>query len=202
MAQIETKPQKGVAQKHLHSRISFLYQTATYLATVDDQLGARAPRISDELKKSCHSSTELQCAATIPEAVSDAGLHHSPTEQYNMRPEIIPDDDRASKNFSLSRQLLAHLRAASLRSQIRLTPAVKHAMCKRCNFLLIPGSTSTSHVENKSKGGRKPWADVLVTTCTACGTSKRFPVGAKRQVRREFRVDKVQDTGGQGHRDT
>ena len=200
MAQSKARTQKGIAQKHLHSRISFLYQAATYLAQVDGQSQARVPCINDESKKSCDPGRELQCAVTTPKAVSEDGLHISTIEQHNMIPEIGSENDWASKDFALSRQLLAHLRAVSLRSQIRLTPAVKHAVCKRCNVVLIPGSTSTSYIENKSSGGRKPWADVLVTTCTACGTSKRFPVGAKRQVRRESRIDKAQGMGQQGHR--
>ena len=200
MAQSKMKIQKAIAQKHLHSRISFLYQAATYLAQVDGKSQARVPGINDESKKSCDPGRELQCAATTPKAVSEDGLHISTIEQHNMMPEIGPDNDWASKDFALSRQLLAHLRAVSLRGQIKLTPAVKHTICKRCNVLLIPGSTSTSNIENKSSEGRKPWADVLVTTCTACGTSKRFPVGAKRQVRRASRVDKAQGMGQQGHR--
>ena len=200
MAQSRAKAQKAIAQKHLHARVSFLYQAATYLAEVDGQSQAKVPCISDESKKSCHPARELQYAATTPQAVSKDKLHISTIEQPNMMPEIGPDDNWASRDSALSRQLLAHLRAVSLRSQIRLTPAVKHTICKRCDVLLIPGSTSTSYIENKSSGGRKPWADVLVRTCTACGTSKRFPVGAKRQVRRESRIDKAQGMGQQDHR--
>ena len=200
MAQSRAKAQKAISQKHLHLRISFLYQAATYLAKVDGQSQARVPYVNDESKKSCHHGRELQCAVTTPLAVSEDGLHISKIDQHNVMPEIGPDNDWASKDSALSRQLLAHLRTVSLRSQIRLTPAVKHTMCKRCDVLLIPGSTSTSYIENKSSGGRKPWADVLVTTCTACGTSKRFPVRAKRQVRRESRLDKAQGMGQQGHR--
>ena len=200
MAQSKAKTQKVVAQKHLHSRISFLYQAATYLAKVDGQSQARVSCINDESKKSCHPGRELQCAATTPQAASKDGLHVSTIEQHNMIPEIGPVNDWASKDFALSRQLLGHVRAVSLRSQIKLTPAVKHTICKRCNVLLTSGSTSTSYIENQSSGGRKPWADVLVTTCTACGASKRYPVGAKRQVRRESRIDKEQGVGKQGHR--
>jgi len=40
----------------------------------------------------------------------------------------------------------------------------------------VPGTTCTHRVENKSKGGKKKWADVLVVECQ-CGMVKRFPVG-------------------------
>ena len=200
MAQSNAKPQKRIAQKHLHSRISYLYQAATYLAKVADQAQAGVPCIDSEFKNRCSAGGELQCAVSAPEAVSDEGFSIPPTKQENRMLNVGVDNDRESKNFAVSRQLLVHLRAVSLRSQIRLTPVVKHTMCKRCSILLVPGSTSTSYVENNSSGARKPWADVLVTTCTACGTSKRFPVGAKRQVRRDARIAQVQDMGKQGHR--
>lgn len=200
MTQSKAKPQKGITQKNLHSRISFLYQAATYLTKVDGQSQAKTSCLKDESKMSCDPGKEVQCAATTPEAVSDDGVPVCTIEQADMMPKIGPHNDWASNDFGLSRQLLAHLRAVSLRSQIKLTPAVKHTICKRCNLLLVPGSTSTSYVENKSSGGRKPWADVLVTTCTACGTSKRFPVGAKRQIRRESGSDKAQGMVQRGHR--
>ena len=200
MTQSKAKAHKENTQKHLRTRISFLYQAATHLGKVDGQSQARVPCIKDESKKSCNPGREVQCTATTPRAVSDDGVPFSTIEQTNMMPEIGPNNNWISKDLGLSRQLLAHLRAVSLRSQIKLTPAMKHTMCKRCNLLLIPGSTSTSYIENKSSGGRKPWADVLITTCTACGTSKRFPVGSKRQVRRESRNGKAQGMGQQGHR--
>lgn len=200
MAQNEAKRQKGITQKHLHSRVSYLYQAATYLAKVADQPRARDPVVNDESKERSNSVGEPHCAVAAPEAVSGGGLAISPIEQDIGTPRFDPDRHCLSKDFALSRQLVLHLRAISLRSQIRLSPAAKHAMCKRCDILLVPGSTSTSHMENKSRGGRKPWADVLVTTCTACGTSKRFPVGAKRQRRRKLNTGKVQNTEEQDRR--
>lgn len=83
-----------------------------------------------------------------------------------------------------SRRLLSHLRAVSLKSQIRLNPEVKHSICKRCNIHLIEGQTCVKSVENSSKGENKPWADVLVVECKSCGTKKRFPSGAKREKQR------------------
>ena len=199
MAQSKAKMQKGIVQKHLHSRISYLYQAATYLAKAADQSRARTSCISDETKNFYDRGGESQCAVVAPEGVCGESLPISPIKHENRLPKTSPEDDRVSKDFALSRQLLVHLQAVSLRSQIRLTPAVKHTICKRCCMLLVPGSTSTTYMENKSSGIRKPWADVLVTTCTVCGTSKRFPVGAKRQARRGSRIGNVQDIGKKSH---
>ncbi|KAI8950442.1 RNAse P Rpr2/Rpp21/SNM1 subunit domain-containing protein [Xylaria longipes] len=95
--------------------------------------------------------------------------------------------------LKLARHLLTDLRATSLKSQIRLSPAVKHSICKFCDTLLIEGETSTSVVENKSKHGKKPWADVLVVKCNACHGVKRFPVQAPRQKRRPQREQVSED---------
>jgi len=64
---------------------------------------------------------------------------------------------------------------------------VKALLCKRCDVLLVPGSTSSVTVENASRGGKKPWAEVEVVRCLACGAEKRFPVGATRQKRKTRR---------------
>lgn len=47
--------------------------------------------------------------------------------------------------------------------------------------------TGNIYVENKSRGGRKPWADVIVVECFTCGRSRRFPVNAPRQLRKHLR---------------
>jgi ribonuclease P protein subunit RPR2 len=57
-------------------------------------------------------------------------------------------------------------------------------MCKSCNTVLVPGHTVVQTIENPSKGGKKPWADVLVVACLVCGGKKRFPVGAAKQLKK------------------
>lgn len=61
---------------------------------------------------------------------------------------------------------------------------------------LIEGHTSKKTVENLSKGGRKPLADILVLECKACGATKRWPVGAKRQDRKTKRKQGIQERDG------
>ena len=200
MAQMGAKSKKGITQKHLHSRISYLYQAATHLAQIADQPRASASYLSDAIKKQSDPSREIHHAVATLEAASDENLSTSSTETERRISNFGCDDERICKDFAHSRHFVTHLRAVSSRGPIRLSPAVKHTMCKHCDILLITGSTSTSYIENKSRGGRKAWADVLVTTCTACGTSKRLPVGAKRPLRRKSRIGKAQDVGEQGHR--
>ena len=195
MAQDDAKTQRGPAQKHLYSRISYLYQAATHLARSADQLQVRTDCLNIEAKEQSKPDEELQCAVTSSKAVSDLGLPKPPTELVNRIHKIHTHSDRHFGKLSHSRQLVVQLRAISLKSQIRLSHAMKHTICKRCDTLLIPGSTCTSYMENNSRGGRKPWADVLVTTCAGCGTAKRFPVGAKRQLPREPRTGESRNMG-------
>ena len=59
---------------------------------------------------------------------------------------------------------------------------------------MIPGQTSVQVVENKSKGGEKPWADVFVVRCTNCRAVRRFPaVLTKRPQRQAGDVGDVVD---------
>lgn len=102
--------------------------------------------------------------------------------------------------LSVSRCLLSDLRNVSLKAQIRLSPALKHTICKRCNSLLLEGSTCSVEVENKSRGGKKPWADVLVRTCKQCSLERRIPVGIGHQKRRPYRIAGVQDDTAQRQR--
>jgi ribonuclease P protein subunit RPR2 len=95
--------------------------------------------------------------------------------------EKVPD--HPGRDSVQSRHLLTQLRAVSLKSQIRLAPEMKHTVCKRCSSLLIAGKTSIERIENESRGGLKPWADVLIIKCDFCGTTKRFPVGARRLMK-------------------
>lgn len=108
------------------------------------------------------------------------------TSEDGTKKSTQPSSTNATKQ-AVSRRLLTNLRASSLKTQIRLSPSMKHTMCKYCDTLLIEGETSISVVENQSKDGKKPWADVLVVKCNTCGGLKRFPVQAPRQKRRPIR---------------
>ncbi|KAF2141072.1 uncharacterized protein K452DRAFT_194381, partial [Aplosporella prunicola CBS 121167] len=142
---------KAVPNKHLHSRISYLYQAATYLA-------AQAMPGPDPL---------IETTAPTQPATQKASS--------------------AQPSLPYSYHLISHLQLVSLKAQVRLSHQVKHSICKRCSAILVAGSTSSSSVENPSRGGKKPWADVLVVECSVCGARKRFPVGATRQLKKKDR---------------
>ena len=85
----------------------------------------------------------------------------------------------ASSTYNQSRNLLTHLRAVSLKSQIRLTPELKQSFCWRCDSLLVPGTTSDTAITNSSRHGNKPWADILLVKCGFCGAARKYPIGQK-----------------------
>ncbi|KFY00654.1 hypothetical protein O988_03181 [Pseudogymnoascus sp. VKM F-3808] len=169
MAKAKQAKGANVPHKALHSRLSYLYQAATYLSAQEKPSTASAIPTPPPVPSQPH----------LQNAGDESDHHH----------ELAEPQPASSQN--LSRLLLSDLRTVSMKMQIRLSPGMKHTICKRCDMLLQDGSTCVTKVENKSKNGRKPWADVLVRTCANCGCEKRFPVNAERQPRRPNRVSKA-----------
>lgn len=170
MAKVKAPKGANIPNKAIYSRVSYLYQAAAYLATQSEQ-----PATSGGQK--------------IEESVAIQALGPNFAIQ-------VPTSDTVHVPSSLSqyipRQLLSDLRAVSLKTQIRLSPAIKHSICKCCNSFLVDGSTCTQEIENRSKNGKKPWADVLIRKCKNCGYERRFPVAHDRQTRRISRAFKSQ----------
>ena len=117
----------------------------------------------------------LQQAATYLTRTSEMGQHNANTAQEK------------PVSTGVARRLVTDLRSVSLKTRIRLSPAVKQTMCKYCDALLIEGETCTTVVENQSKNGRKSWADMLVRKCHACGNVKRHPLNSPKQKRKAYR---------------
>ena len=165
----KVKAAKGtVPNKILHSRVSYLYQAASYLAAAEQPHSGSEPT---QFEKDTSMATSN---SPKPEMIIGAGPRSlTPFSEAAYRPA--------------SRRLIAELQSVALKGQMRISPTMKHSLCKRCDTMLIDGSTCSNEVENKSKNGKKPWADVLVRRCHTCGLEKRFPVAAKRQKRRPQR---------------
>lgn len=123
-------------------------------------------------------------------------LHQAAT--YLALPKPPPDNSGCAELVSepvqphvpltgMARRLAADFRAVSLKTRIRLSPDLKQSVCKYCDSVLVEGQSCSSFVENKSKGGKKPWADILVRKCHTCGKEKRYPVSAPRPKRKSLR---------------
>ncbi|RMY93792.1 hypothetical protein D0861_01736 [Hortaea werneckii] len=176
------KSKGGVANKHLHARIAYLQQAASYLTLQGKErripdIDTSTPTLSgaDGQALSQHQPPNEDAENTM----NEAGKEEQRPQQHSLLSKVqLPDFG------GLPLHLATHLRQVALKSQIRLRTDVKHSICKRCSSILIEGTTSNKRIENKSKGGRKLHADVLVISCKVCGADKRFPVGAKRQKRK------------------
>ncbi|KAG6024320.1 hypothetical protein E4U41_001806 [Claviceps citrina] len=157
----KAKGQPGVQNRIIYSRASYLYQAANYLSNCVDHV--------DRVENRPSPST----------------VNSNPSKKPQPSPQPSPQQRKALEN--MSRLAMADMKAVSLKAQIRQSPALKRTVCKFCDTLLVEGRSCSSTVENPSRGGRKPWADVLVMTCKTCGNVKRFPVEAPRQRRRSLR---------------
>jgi ribonuclease P protein subunit RPR2 len=178
------KGQKGAANKHLQSRINYLHQAATYLASqgleTSTKNGTNLPtnlnneRLGPVEDDVCDDCTDN--ASPVRGSGNRTMLSSSLTTKYN-----------APETGGLALRLSSQLRQVAAKSQARLPVAVKHSACKRCNTVLLEGQTCTKFIENLSKDGRKAHANVLVLRCNACTAQQRFPIGATRQTRKSQR---------------
>ena len=155
------KSKGGVPNRHLHARILYLQQAATYLT-------------------SHKAMNKIQTQVPVVLQTGD-------DETSNAREEDLMPVSSSPIAGVLPTTLIAHLRQIAQKSQTRLRADVKHSMCKVCNVVLIDGQTCTMSTENLSRNGKKPHADVMVVKCIICATQKRFPIGAKRQKRKALR---------------
>lgn len=165
----KAKVPKSVPNKHLHARISFLQQAATFLAVQQISKPAVEP----------HSyATETVDMDWEPEHAANSTTEI--TRDKKPRPEGL-------EHQGLPSHLSSHLRQVARKSQIRLHPTVKRASCKVCSTVLVEGHSRSKYVENLSRGGKKKHADVLVLECKSCGSKRRFPVGSERQQKKSLR---------------
>ncbi|EDO02794.1 hypothetical protein SS1G_05271 [Sclerotinia sclerotiorum 1980 UF-70] len=100
----KSQPTKGVSKipnKVLYSRISYLYQAATYLALQDDESQKRST-VKNALRSPVEDVMEVEpkCEANIT-----GGLYHP-----------------------LSRRLITDLRSVSLKGLMRMSPDMKHSI--------------------------------------------------------------------------
>lgn len=121
-----------------------------------------------------HQAATLLTTARLS-AQPDTAASHDKSE--NPDSQIAGSRKTCTVPSRESNRLLSHLRGVSRKSQLRLSPAIKRTICKRCDSLLIAGMTSSATVVNDSKDATKSWADVFEIRCKQCDTVKRFPVG-------------------------
>ncbi|KAG9248662.1 RNAse P Rpr2/Rpp21/SNM1 subunit domain-containing protein [Calycina marina] len=145
----------------IFSRISYLYQAATYLAAQHQH----------DPSQTCTGNSQQPTELIQRRQLEQVSINSIPLEPG-------------------ARKLVSELRNVSGKVVIRMSSDMKRSICKNCDALLIDGVTCEVGTENKSRGGKKPWADVLVRRCKKCGYVKRYPLG-ERQKRRPHRSIKI-----------
>ncbi|GAB1727839.1 hypothetical protein NU195Hw_g2159t1 [Hortaea werneckii] len=186
------KSKGGVANKHLHARIAYLQQAASYL-TLQGKKEHRIPETNAPTSNLAGADDQALGQNQPPIVDAENAMNEARKDEQHPKQPSLRSEVQLPDSGGLPLHLATHLRQVALKSQIRLRTDVKHSICKRCSSILIEGTTSNKRIENKSKGGKKPHADVLVISCKVCGADKRFPVGAKRQRRKGER--KQPDSG-------
>lgn len=113
-------------------------------------------------------------------------LHSNPIEKHVQA--TIASQPAQTHKCGLPLLYTSQLCAVAQKSQIRLSQDLKRRFCKACKLPQVERQTCTTTIENKSRAAAKKWADVEVTVCTGCGTSKRRPIGATRQRKKAART--------------
>lgn len=183
------KGPKGIPNRALHARISYLHQAVSYLsASVQPWADGRTAASAPAEQPSTGAKKIEECHGKNAETAAGVDGHSStPKSETDLSKSKALTDTKETPSTESPLYLASHIRSVSRKSQVRLSQDIKRSLCKRCDTLLIPGKTSDSKLANLSYEGRKPWADVLVIQCKTCGAEKCFPVGAKRQQRKAAR---------------
>jgi len=172
-AKVKAKP-KSVQNKHLYARSSYMFQAAAYLSARAAEVREPGPSSHGFLNRSSELNNKQ---ALTPKPCA-----------------TLPGRDTSTATLPGSaRNLITQMRGVSRKTHTCLSKEIKRSICKRCDTLLVPAQTCKAEVENASKGGKKPWADVYVVTCLVCGTAKRFPTGMDRQKKKAQRAAVVVD---------
>lgn len=171
MAKSKAEGVKKVANRYLYARLSYLQQAVQLLSGHSSE----TPSLQEISK--IHQD-RLSRGEGVENPKIDIEGTSTSTPVFT------------SIGLPLVHELSSHIRAIAQKSVIRLSSDLKRSICGRCSAALIDGSTCTTRMENKSRNGRKPRADVLVITCIACQMEKRFPVGQPRTSKVRMKVKK------------
>jgi ribonuclease P protein subunit RPR2 len=85
-------------------------------------------------------------------------------------------------NPELARSYLLMARRIAMAARIRMPPAFSRQICRRCNALLVPGTSSRVRVKPR----REPH---VVVTCLGCGSQKRYPLKPTNKERIKIEQD-------------
>ena len=193
MSKAKKSKGKSIANRHILARAFYLHQAATYLhfhrvaSKETNDENARPIEYQPVFGSHVEPARHLQFVAAHEHAPSTWAIHYNDDMKGTRPSDGTKSASDAETALGQQRYLLSHIHGVAQKSRIKLSSGLKRTICKRCYALLTPGLTSCETIENNSKNGEKPWADVHIVRCTACGAVKRYPVGAKRQPKKKDR---------------
>ncbi|OBZ71023.1 Ribonuclease P protein subunit p21 [Grifola frondosa] len=136
----------SVANRDIIQRLNFLYQASTYLNFINPDPKASTsglsapPEQSGPGKKTKRQKREEKSKTRHPTTAAD-----------------------------LSRSYVQSMRIIGQKTMVRMDPSIKRTLCKNCNTVLIPGTTSTVRIKPCPSHGH-----AVVYTCLACSTARRI----------------------------
>jgi len=77
---------------------------------------------------------------------------------------------RVGKDRKLANRYVELARKIGMRYNVRLSPELKHNVCRKCKAYLAPGITATK----RTKDGK------IIITCNSCGHINRYPYRKKK----------------------
>lgn len=178
---------------HLRARLDYLHKAAAYLqSTAISQ--QQTQRSGDE---AVMRDDRVDSSRQVVPVSMDHDATVTAAEKKGMGGTNQPHQAKSDNLLNTSRVYMSQLRGISLKTQQRLPQELKRSICKRCDTLLVLGANCTQEIQNASREGKKPWADVRVVRCTTCGTEKRYPQTDRRSKKLGERRKEKEQKGKQ-----
>ncbi|OCH93759.1 Rpr2-domain-containing protein [Obba rivulosa] len=144
----------SVTNRDIIQRMNFLYQASAYLNSISP---ARGPQPSESRIKSLPAQDDTGSSQAQPSAGKQKRL-----EKLRMR--------HPTTAHELARSYVKSMRSIGQKTTVKMDPAVKRTLCRKCDVVLIPGATATVRVKTSSSHGH-----IMCYTCMSCKTTRRIP---------------------------
>ncbi|CCL98703.1 uncharacterized protein FIBRA_00707 [Fibroporia radiculosa] len=130
----------SVTNRDILQRLNFLYQASAYLHTIAPSPSGK-PSNDKVIELSKEQKRERRRKARHP-----------------------------AQTTELARAYVRSMKIISQKATVRMDPNVKRTLCKKCNTILMPGSTASVRTKPSSTHGHS-----IAYTCVTCGTTRRIP---------------------------
>ncbi|KZT10824.1 Rpr2-domain-containing protein, partial [Laetiporus sulphureus 93-53] len=145
--QDSTPSLSGVANRDILQRLNFLYQASAYLQSISQDPTAKP---IDRGRPSKLSPLQGPSKAE--------------------KKEIRRKQRHPNTAVELSREYIKSMKIIGQKTMVKMDPNVKRTMCKKCNSLLIPGTTALVRVKSSPSHGH-----LISYTCLSCTAARRIP---------------------------